>query len=74
MLYANGRYWGTDVEIAKALGSDVNPATVRRWHDRKGLTKIHGRYPLDQAAQIEANTRKSKRGRPRQVDFHPALV
>jgi hypothetical protein len=65
VIYAAGRYWGTDREIANALGPDIQPATVRRWHDRKGLTKIEGRYPLDEAATIEAQVRRSTRGRPR---------
>lgn len=65
MITAAGRTWGTATEIARALGGDVTPAMVRRWHDRDGLTKIDGRYPLDEAARIEASKRRSGRGRKR---------
>ncbi|MEU5668964.1 hypothetical protein ABZ749_01075 [Micromonospora sp. NPDC047753] len=65
MIYAAGRYWGTDRELAAALGTDVTPAMIRRWRDRKGLTTVDGRSPLDEAAAIEAQVRRATRGRPR---------
>lgn len=82
MIHVGGRDWGTDAELAAALGLDVTPAMVRRWRDRDGLTTRHvGRTaysPLDEAAAIEAHKRRAGRGRPRRssarVDFHPALV
>ncbi|TDC81890.1 hypothetical protein E1193_13380 [Micromonospora sp. KC606] len=72
MIYAAGRHWGTDRELAAALGPDVTPAMIRRWRDRDGLTTIEGRSPLDEAATIEAAKRRSTRGRPRRLD--PAAV
>lgn len=80
MLYVRGRYWGTDQQIADALGTDITPAMIRRWADRKGLQRVTipgvgVRYPLDQAAAIEATVTTSGRGRRRaRVDFHPMLV
>jgi hypothetical protein len=82
MIVVNGVWWGTADEIASALGTDIKAATVRRWAERSGLEAVtvpgpgRGtvRYPLDQAATIEAAKRRSLRGRPRRLDFHPALV
>ena len=68
MIHAAGREWGTAAEIAARLGPDITPAMVRRWHDRKGLTRTAGLYPLDEATAIEAATRRSTRGRPRRLD------
>lgn len=72
MIYAADRYWGTDRELAAALGADVTPAMIRRWRDRDGLLTIEGRSPLDQAATIEADKRRSTRGRPRRLDLATA--
>ncbi|MBM0275338.1 hypothetical protein [Micromonospora tarensis] len=76
MIYAAGRYWGTDREIAAALGPDVTPAMIRRWRDPRrwknptdALLTIEGRSPLDQAAAIEVDKRRSTRGRPRRLDL-----
>ena len=77
MIRAGGREYGTAAEIAEALGPDVTEAMVRNWARRDGLVRVRMagpdgrpevRYPLDQAAQIEAAKRKSGRGRPRRLD------
>ncbi|MCZ7376533.1 hypothetical protein [Micromonospora sp. WMMC250] len=72
MIYAAGRYWGTDRELAAALGPDITPAMIRRYRERDGLTTIEGRSPLDEAATIEARKRRSTRGRPRRLDLASA--
>lgn len=76
MIYAAGRYWGTAAELAEHLGSDVTERMIFNWRRRDGLECHHiGRTvysPLDQAAEIEAQKRRSGRGRARQLD--PTLV
>src|SRR5688500_12299473 len=79
MIRVKGRMWGTADETAAALGSDITAAMVRRWSERDGLEAVtvpgsgRGtvRYPLDQAATIEARKGTTGRGRPRRgrVDF-----
>ncbi|MEK8108672.1 hypothetical protein NKG94_34565 [Micromonospora sp. M12] len=72
MIWAAGREYGTAVEIAAALGTDVTERMIVNWRRRDGLEcqqvgrKVYS--PLDQAAQIEAQKRLSGRGRPRQLD------
>lgn len=83
MIRVYGIEYGTAAEIAHALGPDIRPATVRRWADRDGLQRIRTtddngrpevRYPLNQAARIEAAKRLGGRGRPRRVDATHALA
>jgi hypothetical protein len=74
----DGREYGTAAQIAHALGGDVTEAMVRNWArpDREQLARHRvGRtvyYPLDQAATIERDKRRTPRGRPRRLDV--ALV
>ena len=82
MIWVEKRQWGTAAEIAEALGPDVTATTVRWWARNDGLTAIRHRddagrprvrYPLDEAAAIEAAKRMSGRGRPRRVDIETAV-
>ena len=76
MIWVRGVEYGTAAEIAHRLGLDVTAGMVRRWADRDGLpahrTTGRGRgtvrYPLPEAARIEAIKRDTSRGRPRQLD------
>jgi hypothetical protein len=77
MIRHDGRDWGTAEQLAQALGPDVTAAMLRNWASRDGLAKIRMadgagrpevRYPLDQAAEIEARKRIAQRGRPRRLD------
>ena len=73
----DGRWWGTAAELAAHLTTPEDTVTdsmIRNWARRDGLTKTRiadasgrpqVRYPLDQAAAIEAAKRRSQRGRPR---------
>jgi hypothetical protein len=77
VITVEGQCWGTAAEIAEALGPDVTPTMVRNWARRDGLPKARSedddgrpevRYPLAQAAVIEARKRLATRGRPRKLD------
>ncbi|MEV4416133.1 hypothetical protein [Catellatospora sp. NPDC049609] len=77
MILLEGKQWGTAAQIAAALGPDVTAAMVRRWAERDGLRSVRSvdglgrrevRFPLDEAAAIEARKRRGGRGRPRQLD------
>ncbi|MEU4367537.1 hypothetical protein [Micromonospora chersina] len=75
LLRIHGRQYGTAVQIAAALGSDVTEDMVRNWarpRETNPLTRIQvGRsvfYPLDEAQDKEAEKYLSGRGRPRQLD------
>jgi hypothetical protein len=78
VIRVDGKDWGTAAEIAAALGPDIRPATVRRWADRDGLPAVRStgtdgrpavRYPLDDAARIEAAKRLGGLGRRRELDI-----
>lgn len=80
LLRELGREWGTAAQIAHQLGGDVTVDMVRNWAKpkrpdrleqvrmRDALGRPEVRYPLDQAAQIEAAKRLGGRGRARRVD------
>jgi len=76
MIGIDGERYGTAAEIAAALGPDITAAMVRRWADRDGLERVRTpgrgrgevRYPLREAAIIEAQKRSATRGRPRRLD------
>jgi hypothetical protein len=73
MIVLRGVEYGTAAELAAALGPDITPDMIRRWAKRKGLRSHNlagqGRgvtyFDHDQAAEIEAATRRGGRGRPR---------
>lgn len=80
LIRRDGDLWGTATQIAHRLGPDVTTAMIRNWAKRDGLPAArmrdhHGRpqvrYPLNQAADIEAAKYLSGRGRPRRVDAEP---
>lgn len=69
-----GREYGTAQQLVHRLGADVTVGMVRNWHRRDHLIRVRMagadgrpevRYPLDQAAAIEAAKRRSGRGRRR---------
>jgi len=73
----DGRWWGTAAELAAHLTTPEDKVTdsmIRNWARRDGLEAARTtdhigrpqvRYPLDQAAALEAAKRRSSRGRPR---------
>lgn len=78
-----GQTYGTAAELAQALGPDVTPRMIENWARRDGLAKITSRdddgvlrtrYPLRDAAMIEARKRATRRGRPRLVDLRVPLA
>jgi hypothetical protein len=78
VIPVDGVEYGTAAEIAAQLGADVTPAMVRNWARRDGLVayRLPGarrgevRYPLPDAARIEAEKRRSGRGRARRLDVY----
>ncbi|MFI7547227.1 hypothetical protein [Actinoplanes sp. NPDC049599] len=74
MIVVDGVRWGTAAEIAVQLGHGVTAAAVRSWAARDGLLAVRTRdgagrpqvrYPLPEAARIDAAKRHAGRGRPR---------
>jgi hypothetical protein len=74
MIVVAGVRWGTAAEIANYLGHGVTPAAVRSWAARDGLPaarmadgngRPQVRYPLPEAARIDAAKRHAQRGRKR---------
>lgn len=77
LIHVDGVEYGTADELAAVLGPDVTPDLIRSWARNAGLHRHHvpgrGRgttyYPAEEAAQIEARKRSSRRGRPRVLDI-----
>ncbi len=81
MITIDGVEYGTAAEVAAELGPDVTEAMVRSWakpgprgarlprHNVPGAGRGTTYFPLEQAAQIEAQKRGSRRGRPRALDM-----
>jgi predicted ArsR family transcriptional regulator len=74
MINLDGVRWGTAKEIAVQLGHGVTEAAVRSWAARDGLLAVRVRdgagrpqvrYPLTEAARIDAAKRRGGRGRLR---------
>lgn len=82
MIPIRGETYGTATEIAAALGTDVTPDMIENWSRRDGLAKVktrdqdgvlRTRYPLRQAAMIEA-TKRATRRRPRPAVLAPKAM
>lgn len=77
MIVLDGVRWGTAREIADQLGHGVTAAAVRKWASRDGLPvartfdtsgRPQVRYPLPEAARIDAEKRSGPRGRHRKLN------